>query len=276
MKRIEALKLPFIYNKAHSSLKKSWLFLHGILGSSKNFRTITKNKKISNNNDIYIPDLRNHGEAPHSDDNSIEANSEDIIRFLDDNNLETVNILGHSLGGKIGIETALKHPDRIDSLIVVDIGPFDYTKWPKFGKGNYDLIKNLSEINFEGKKLKEIRQEIDDIAKGNTTLSNFLAMNLEHDEKGIRYKSNMAAFEKWYLDIVSHTPEKGLKYEKPTYFIYGTKSGYNPEERFGEINEYFPNCRFSDDVKFVESGHWVHHEKPNEFMEIFQMFDLRE
>lgn len=42
---------------------------------------------------------------------------------LDKLGLESVALLGHSLGGRVVMETALRFPDRVKQLVVADVGP---------------------------------------------------------------------------------------------------------------------------------------------------------
>lgn len=110
-----------------NSHHKPWVFLHGLLGSSTNYKRIGKESEISGKNDIYLVDLRNHGNSFHSDDTSIKEMASDVDFFIDEVGLGEVNVMGHSLGGKIGLELALKHPGKVNSLLMVDVGPYDYT-----------------------------------------------------------------------------------------------------------------------------------------------------
>jgi pimeloyl-ACP methyl ester carboxylesterase len=45
---------------------------------------------------------------------------EGVIGFLDDQGLESVDLLGHSMGGFVALGAALAHPARISRLILVD------------------------------------------------------------------------------------------------------------------------------------------------------------
>jgi pimeloyl-ACP methyl ester carboxylesterase len=51
-------------------------------------------------------------------------------------------------------------------------------------------------------------------------------------------------------------------------FIASSKSGYINDVEVPSIKKYFPN--FS--LKVLDAGHWVHSEKPSEFMEIVEAF----
>ena len=56
------------------------VILHGLLGSSDNWKTITP--LLSKEHDIYRLDLRNHGKSPHSDTMTYESMGVDVINFI--------------------------------------------------------------------------------------------------------------------------------------------------------------------------------------------------
>lgn len=77
-----------------------------MMGSKKNYHSLAKHKFVSGKNDAYLLDLRNHGESPHANSMGISEMADDVIRFMDEVSLEKANILGHSLGGKVLMETS--------------------------------------------------------------------------------------------------------------------------------------------------------------------------
>ena len=74
------------------------IVLHGLFGSGKNWRSFARS--IVNDFQIWMPDARNHGESPHAETMSYKEMAEDVVCFLDNNGLERIMLLGHSMGGK--------------------------------------------------------------------------------------------------------------------------------------------------------------------------------
>ena len=52
--------------------------------------------------------------------------AEDVVSFLDDNGLQRIIFMGHSLGGKTAMQFAVQFLERVSSLIMVDIAPVQY------------------------------------------------------------------------------------------------------------------------------------------------------
>ena len=68
-------------------------------------------------------DLRGHGASDWADDYSIESYTADLVAVVDSLRLERARLVGMSLGGVVGCEFALRHPDRTESLAMVDVTP---------------------------------------------------------------------------------------------------------------------------------------------------------
>ncbi len=101
------------------------LVLHGLFGSARNWQTLAR--RFAETRRVYALDLRNHGGAPWADGMSYPQMADDVLRFLDDRGFARANVVGHSMGGKTAMTLALRHPDRVARLVVVDIAPVAYT-----------------------------------------------------------------------------------------------------------------------------------------------------
>src|SRR6266550_1429465 len=103
---------------------KPLIILHGFLGSSDNWRSMSK--RLSNHFTVYCLDLRNHGHSPHSDAMDYPIMAADLREFVQEQSLAQVFLLGHSMGGKVAMQFAGQYPERVDKLVVVDIAPKAY------------------------------------------------------------------------------------------------------------------------------------------------------
>ena len=72
---------------------------------------------------MYVLDARNHGESPHVPHMTLELMSGDLVEFLREQGITKSTLIGHSMGGKTAMVTALNHPDIVEKLIVVDVSP---------------------------------------------------------------------------------------------------------------------------------------------------------
>ena len=97
-------------------------------------------------------DLPNHGASDWTDTIDYEQMSNIILEFLVEHDLEGATILGHSMGGKVAMTMALKQPELIGRLIVVDIAPVGYDH------DNLSIITALENVDLT---LIKIRSDAD-------------------------------------------------------------------------------------------------------------------
>lgn len=98
------------------------LFLHGALGSQEHFSALKPN--LSNDFEMYSFDFKGHGDTEIPDgDFSIQNFADEIIAFLNQNNIQKISVFGYSMGGYVGLYLAKNFPERIDKLFTLA------TKW---------------------------------------------------------------------------------------------------------------------------------------------------
>ncbi|MBZ0294742.1 MAG: alpha/beta hydrolase [Anaerolineae bacterium] len=68
------------------------------------------------------PDLPGHGRSEGKGYSQVDAYADDLVTLLDELALSQVFVLGHSLGGAIGLSLALRVPARVCGLILVGTG----------------------------------------------------------------------------------------------------------------------------------------------------------
>jgi 2-succinyl-6-hydroxy-2,4-cyclohexadiene-1-carboxylate synthase len=93
----------------------TWLFLHGFLGSSADFDGIDPN-----GTSVKIDLLGFGSNAPEVPLERFEMAEQiaDIIAVLDNLDIEKVNIVGYSMGGRLALGVAMVHPERVAKLIL--------------------------------------------------------------------------------------------------------------------------------------------------------------
>ncbi len=107
------------------------IFLHGITGFSMVYKNWLSLAEFTNRRRILVPDMRNHGDSVHTDEMSYQLMAEDVLRYADEQGLQTFTIMGHSMGGKLASMVAQISPERIDGLIMLDSPPRDVTELDK-------------------------------------------------------------------------------------------------------------------------------------------------
>ena len=58
-------KIGQMQNDQSNKKTENLFFLHGLLGKGQNWKSFALNDVLSNNRNIYLMDLRNHGDSDH-------------------------------------------------------------------------------------------------------------------------------------------------------------------------------------------------------------------
>lgn len=234
---------------------KPLLIIHGYLGMSDNWKTLAT-QFVSEGFQTHALDLRNHGRSFHSEEFTYEAMVQDVLEYCQENNLDKVSIIGHSMGGKVAMFFATKYPEMIDKLIIADIGPKYYRPH------HQDIMEGLNAVDFSK---KPERSEVEELLKPHIPdfgTRQFLMKSLYWVEPGqLGFRFNLLVFNESIENIGEALPENAI-FDKPTLFLRGEKSNYIKEGDFEMIKKHFPN---SEIKTIANAGHWLHAENPKDF-----------
>ncbi|KAF4964122.1 hypothetical protein FSARC_7952 [Fusarium sarcochroum] len=258
---------PLVYDLHEPSQPKTdkrkspILFLHGLFGSKKNNRGISKALARDLGRYVYALDLRNHGESPHSTRHDYNAMAQDVAEFIEGHGLKDTTLIGHSMGAKTSMVLALRSPDLVADIVAVDNAPVDVT-----------LSRDFAEYVRAMKKIQEAnvtrQAEADNILgeyEKSLPIRQFLLGNmyLPEGEKTRKFRIPLNTLGK-SLDNLGDFPYKNpneVRFEKPALFVRGTQSKYVPDEVLPIIGQFFPKFRLVD----IDAGHWLISEQPEAF-----------
>ena len=237
------------------------IILHGLLGSLDNWQSIAK--ELSRSYLVIAVDMRNHGRSPHHPEMTFELMAADLLELMAHMGLPHAHFIGHSMGGKVAMHFAVSHPEMVDKLVLVDIGPKQYPR------GHDQVFKALFALDpghLDSRTEAEEKMGLYIMEDG---VIQFLLKNLVRDSDG-GYRWRMALdfiFENY--DNILEAIESDWPYVKPVLFVRGAKSNYLPQEDYTGIREMFPNAQFE---VISGAGHWVHAEAPVPFLHRVEQF----
>lgn len=240
------------------------ILLHGLFGSADNWGTVAKhfsqNHPIQNHQVISV-DLRNHGRSSHSESQSYADMAEDLVELCDSLNLDTIHLLGHSLGGKVAMQFATQYPERVDQLIIVDMAMRAY---PDEHTHLIDAMMaiDLSTMQSRGAVDQALSNTID-----NAMVRQFLLMNLVKSDENLQWRINLAGLKANYPAMQQAVCESA-QYDKPCLFIRGEHSDYVQDDDIEYIKTHFTKAQFVS----LPTGHWVHAEQPKAFIKVVEKF----
>jgi pimeloyl-ACP methyl ester carboxylesterase len=237
---------------------KPLVILHGFLGSGDNWKTLG-NKFAEDGFQVHLVDQRNHGKSFHSDDWSYEIMVADLKAYCDHFKLESIDLLGHSMGGKAAMAFAITFPEMLNKLIIADIGPKAY---PSHHQG---ILKALGSLDFNALKTRgEADAILGDYIKDLGTRQ-FLLKNLYWESKGkLGLRINLAVLTE-KISEVGRALGKDAVYKGESLFVRGELSGYIELLDEMGIKRQFPKAKIATVKK---AGHWLHAENPIVFYDI--------
>lgn len=251
-----------LYSRKVGENGPDFVVLHGLFGSGKNWRSFAGS--LEEDFQVWTLDARNHGDSPHADSMSYQQMAEDVVRFFDENELENVILLGHSMGGKTAMQLALQFPDRIAALIVVDIAPVCYDHQQKQLKlieamQGLHLAAEMSRSDIEKKLALKIPEK---------RLLSFLMTNLYRQNGQFQWRIGLEQIAAGMPYLLNY-PEVNSVFEGPVQFIGGENSAYLKFEYHALIRKKFPESRIT---MLKNCGHWLHVEQPAAFQKTVNEF----
>lgn len=251
--------MELFFRSYNTGKSKNIIILHGLYGASDNWVGIAKG--ISKEFSVFIPDHRNHGNSPHSNEFSYDCLVDDLNKFIENNKIENPIIIGHSMGGKVAMNYNSKHPNMINKLIIIDIAPKKYSSKakPDFHKKVLEIISKLDLNNYKNRI--ELKEEIEKHVTDKRHL-HLILKNIRLTDSGFEWKINIKAISAQLNNILHETFTSSLSKNTSiveTLFIKGENSDYIIESDFEKIKNIYPNVEF---VIIKDSTHWLHAEQP--------------
>lgn len=235
---------------------KPLVILHGFLGMSDNWKTLS-GSYAENGYKVHALDMRNHGRSFHDDVFNYNAMAQDVYEYCTNHQLGVINLMGHSMGGKAAMFFAIAYPEKLEKLIIADIG----TKY--YAPHHQDILAGLKAVDFTK---RPSRSEVDDILKNYITdfgTRQFLMKSLYWKSQGqLAFRFNLDVFTDNDKNIGKALPEEAV-YDKPALFLRGERSSYIREKDIDGIKKHFPQATV-ETVK--NAGHWLHAENPEDYL----------
>lgn len=242
------------------------VFLHGLFGRGKNFTRIAKDLRPDYRS--LLVDLPNHGRSEWTDPVDYRQMADSVAETLRGGFAAEgpVAVVGHSLGGKVAMVLALRHPELVSRLVVVDIAPTRAGG----GEGEFaHLLDSLAALDLTTlQRRSDADEALQEPIPWDTTRS-FLLQNLRGDKDGFSWEPNLALL-RASLDTIGGFPDTGgAVYGGPVLWVAGGRSDYVRDEHAPVMRALFPRTHR---VTIREAGHWVHSQEPERFAEVLRGF----
>ncbi len=254
------------------------MLLHGMYGSSDNWNSLAKYWSAYMN--VIAVDLRNHGNSPHTQTHTYHDMCDDLLELMIDLSIEKTSFLGHSMGGKTAMTFALKHPTKVNKLIIADVSPRSYNDMlqlsPEMIPHN-ELITKLLKIDFPLLNNRaQVETEIRKFLPSEKSVQFFMKNVKREKDDTFSWKFNIQAISNSINDLFTSLhetvpfPINGYQ-NIQALFLKGDHSDYIRAEDEKIIRYFFPKS----EIKTVcNACHWVHADNPDFVRDAVQTFLL--
>ncbi|MFA5580331.1 MAG: alpha/beta fold hydrolase [Paracoccaceae bacterium] len=233
------------------------LIVHGLFGSARNWGAIAR--RMSEDRQVITVDMRNHGASPHLPSHSYADLADDLAETIRDLGI-IPDIVGHSMGGKAAMLLALREPALLRRLVVADIAPVAYSHSQSH---LIDAMRNLDLTGIARRSQADARLAAD---IESSQVRAFLLQSLDLDAG--KWLLNLDVLDAAMADITGW-PEVSGQFDGPVLFLSGGESDYVKSGHRPAIKALFPQAKFA---RLPGTGHWLHAEKPQEFVATLRVF----
>ncbi|ROR89874.1 alpha/beta fold hydrolase [Nocardioides aurantiacus] len=239
------------------------VFCHGLFGQGRNWTGVAK--ALSDEHRSLLVDLPHHGRSSWPERVDYLDLADQVAAALPTD--EPVTLVGHSMGGKVAMVLAVRHPELVARLVVVDVAPVDYGGSTEFAA----YVEAMRGLDLAAVHRRSDAEEALSDAVPSRTVRDFLLQNLRRDGESWRWQvdleglgSSLATISGWPGDRLA-----GLTYDGPVLWVAGAESRYVQPAHVEAMAALFPHHRR---LTVKGAGHWVHSEKPEVFVEVLRRF----
>jgi pimeloyl-ACP methyl ester carboxylesterase len=185
------------------------------------------------------------------------------------------------MGGKVAMQLALRRPELLRALVVVDVSPSEYpvkggrTDDPDEEASPFaDYIEAMRRLDLDSLQSRAEADEALREAVPSRMVRSFLLQSLVREglgnDGGWRWRLNLAALDRDLGELRGFPePPPGAAFDGPVLWIAGANSTYVLPEDRPRMDELFSATRL---VTVKNAGHWVHSEQPEVFTETLRRF----
>ncbi|MGE3973871.1 MAG: alpha/beta fold hydrolase [Bdellovibrionales bacterium] len=239
------------------------VFLHGLMGFAGNWRRITP--AFEKDFQILTYDQRGHGRSfKPSGGYRPEDYADDLAKILEELGWEKIHLVGHSMGGRNAQNFAARFPQRVVKLVIEDIGP-------DTSEAAVQKIVDIIERAPTPFTDKVMAKDFFYNNYKDVSLGAYLYSNIEEKpNKTFDWRfSKEAILESVRLGRAQERWDELKSLKMPTLLIRGEKSEELPRDVYEKALTVNPLVK---GVEIAGSGHWVHFDKPDEFIQALKKF----
>jgi pimeloyl-ACP methyl ester carboxylesterase len=260
---VHGLRLHVLETGEASAGRPAIILLHGIARHAHTFDHIAS--EFARTYRVLAVDMRGHGDSQWSPEGAylVQDYVKDLEGLIDELRLRKVTLLGNSTGGRVAQVYAGIHPERVDKLVVEDVGP--------------ERPQNIADAF-----ARRVEQERNGWASEDELVAQLVTQNRRTPEPLLRTYAHFGLKRRedgrliWKRDpnlvkgfIETELWDSVRRITAPTLYVIGGGSRIVPPETREKLKDTLPNVRI---VVMPDLGHYPDEEDTAGFMKIVQEF----
>ncbi|MCL2534152.1 MAG: alpha/beta fold hydrolase [Nocardiaceae bacterium] len=253
------------------------LLLHGSGIGASGWRNYRRNLSVfAQHFHCYVLEFPGFGISDPVDGHPVLAAGSSVTRFLDALDIESAAVIGNSMGGVVGVNVAMAHPERVAKLVTIGgVGPNIFSQSPSEGSR---LLRDFADAPSREKLARWLECMVYDPALVTEEWIDERWESVSHPEASrtlsAMYGSEAAAAQQRMLANSDHPPYWSMmgKLQCPTLFTWGLDDRQCPPDMPLVPLRLVPNAELH---VFPNCGHWVMMEAKEAFERVTLEFLLR-
>ncbi len=257
------------------------LLLHGGRDHCRNWDWIAQ--ALCDKWHVIAPDLRGHGDSAHSPDGryTMEVFVYDLAQLIHQQGLAPLNIVAHSLGGNIALRYTGLYPENVRRLVAIEgLGPSPrqlakQAAIPAFEKMRTWIDEQRAMSSRQPRRYACVEEAFERMMQENPHLSPERARHLtvhgmSQNEDG-SYSWKFDNYVRVFPPVDLPQAELEQLWQRitcPTLLVYGKQSWASNPAEDGRAR-HFRNAQVS---LYDNAGHWVHHDRHDDFVTEIEQF----
>jgi pimeloyl-ACP methyl ester carboxylesterase len=251
------------------------LLIHGISDSSETWQHVIP--ELAKRYTVIAPDLLGHGlsDKPRADYSAAAyaCGMRDLLTVLD---VDTVTVVGHSLGGGVAMQFAYQFPDRCERLVLVSGGGAGRAVHPllKLAAGPWaELAMPFATsglVNAVASTVLSVLPKLAGVDHPSDLGYMLERYRLLHEPQArTAFLRTLRAVVDQRGQVVTMLDRSYLAVGVPTLLMWGARDQIVPAEQAPVAHAAMPGSRLE---MFDDSGHFPHHDDPERFVKLLDEF----
>ena len=242
------------------------ILLHGYNNCAATWIPLAR--KLACYRHAFALDLRGHGDSQWTDFKlyTNEYFVSDLTAFIEALSIKQLSIIGHSMGGIVALSYAAAHPEKVDRLVIEDIGP-QMSK--RAGPRQAKMAAVKKEVYHSLEEAVKYLEAADPLAQRELLLWEAAYLTRQLPGNGFTWKQHQMFGDSSQPRLARPLPDRTEKRWQtvrrvscPTLILKGEESDILDDEVAQAMVAVMPRAKL---VTIEGAGHYVHRDNPEHF-----------